>query len=379
MQSIKQYLLIVSCLTILLVAQPATAQQKPLAIEQIEANKTKRGIIPAPIVYYTPNTKFAFGASVVGYLKLRSKTDTASTRLSIARLFTDFTTNRQTHQWLFWNIFTRDEKYFIRGEVRHRIFRDRFFGIGNETPDEAEEIFRYSYIGGRVAPLKNIGNRVFIGPEFQATHYYETNLNPAEGESQSQLLTNQITGYRGGFNTGIGVAIINDNRNNTAFPSSGYYLEASAHRFSESFGGDFNYNNYIFIASKYWGLKPDNVFAVNAVVNLNDGEVPVQRLATAGGEQILRSYNRNRFLANNFAGVQAEYRFPLFWRLGMVAFAGAGDVFNEFSETSLSTLKYSVGTGFRLRLLPEEKLHSRLDIGFGREGFAVHVGIGEAF
>jgi hypothetical protein len=77
--------------------------------------------------------------------------------------------------------------------------------------------------------------------------------------------------------------------------------------------------------------------------------------------------------------MQAEYRFPLFWRLGMVAFAGAGDVFDKFNETSFSTLKYAVGTGFRLRMLPEEKLNSRLDIGYGREGFAIFVGLGEAF
>ncbi|GAB3539554.1 BamA/TamA family outer membrane protein [Pontibacter brevis] len=379
MLSTKQFFLIASCSIMLFAAQPTVAQEKPIAIEEVQADRTKRGIIPAPIVYYTPNTKFAFGATVVGYLKLRSKTDTTFTRLSLARLFTDFTTNRQTHQWLFWNIFTRDEKYFIRGEVRHRIYRDRFYGIGNDTPDDAEEIFRHKYITARVAPLKNIGNRVFIGPEFQASNYYETELNPANGEQQSQLLTQQIPGYQGGVNVGLGITVINDNRNNVAFPSSGYYLEASAHRFSESFGGDFNYNNYNFIASKYWGLKPDHVLAGNVVVNLNNGEVPVQRLATAGGEQILRSYTRNRFMADNFAGVQAEYRFPLFWRLGMVTFAGAGNVFNEFSENTISTLKYSVGTGFRLRLLPEEKLHSRLDIGFGQEGIAINVGLGEAF
>ena len=379
MQSTKALFIFIFCLLLLITVQPTAAQQKPLAIEQTYANRTKRGIIPAPVIYYSPNTEFAFGASVTGYLKLRSKTDTIATRLSIARLFTDFTTNEQTHQWLFWNIFTRDEKYFLRGEIHHRVFRDRFFGIGNDTPEEAEEIFWQSYITGRFAPLKNVGNRVFIGPEFQVTNFYDTDLNPAEGETQSQLLKNRIPGYNGGMNVGLGVVIINDNRNNTVFPSSGYYLEASAHRFSESFGGDFNYNNYNFIASKYWGLKPDHVLAANITVNLNNGEIPVQRLATAGGEQILRSYTRNRFLDENFAGVQAEYRFPLFWRLGMVAFAGAGDVFDDFSDTSLSTLKYSIGTGLRLRLLPEEKLHTRLDVGLGSAGVAVTVGIGEAF
>lgn len=379
MPSTKNYILIASCYVMLFAAQPAAAQEKPIAIEEVKEDRTKRGIIPAPIAYYTPNTKFAFGATVVGYLKLRSKTDTTFTRLSIARLFTDFTTNRQTHQWLFWNIFTRDEKYFIRGEVRHRVYRDRFYGIGNETPDDAEEIFRHKYISARVAPLKNIGNRVFIGPEFQAANFYDTDLNPANGEPQSQLLANRIPGYRGGLNLGLGIAVINDTRNNVAFPSSGYYLEASAHRFSESFGGDFNYNNYNFIGSKYWELKPDHVLAGNVVVNLNNGEVPVQRLATVGSEQILRSYPRYRFMADNFAGAQAEYRFPLFWRLGMVAFAGAGNVFNDFSDNTVSTLKYSVGTGFRLRLLPEEKLHTRLDIGFGQEGVAINVGLGEAF
>jgi hypothetical protein len=368
------------CSLLYLMALPVVAQQKPLAIERTSVtNKTKRGIIPSPVVYYTPNTEFAFGASLTGYLKLRSKSDTIATRLSTARFFTDFTTNKQMQQLLAWNIFTRNEKLLLRGEINHRIFRDRFFGIGNDTPDEAEEVFRYSFVSVRLTPMKNIGRRVFIGPDIQVADYYDTKLNPADGKLESQLLTGEIPGYQGGLNVGIGAVVVNDNRDNVAFPSSGHYLEVSAHRFGDPFGGDFEYNKFYLSASKYIAHKPDHVLAGNVVLNLNNGEVPVQRLATVGGEQILRGYTRNRFFNNNFAGLQAEYRFPLFWRLGMVAFAGAGDVFDRINDTSFSSLKYALGTGLRLRLLPEEKLNSRLDIGYGREGFAVFVGLGEAF
>ncbi|EJF10127.1 Outer membrane protein/protective antigen OMA87-like protein [Pontibacter sp. BAB1700] len=115
------------------------------------------------------------------------------------------------------------------------------------------------------------------------------------------------------------------------------------------------------------------------MLRLNEGDVPVQRLATAGGDKLLRGYARNRFHDDHFVGSQVEYRFPLFWRLGAAAFAGIGDVFDKPEDISLSTIKYSIGTGLRYAIRPEQKLNSRLDIGYGREGFNVYLMIGEAF
>jgi hypothetical protein len=359
-------------------AQVQTSEQKTGTPPEPEMRSVK-GIIPAPVLYYTPDTRLGFGASLLGYFSLRSYTDTTYTRLSLARLVVDYTLNKQTDQWLYWDIFTREERLLLRGELRHRIYTDRFYGIGNTTPEEDREIYHYDMLGAQIAVLKNVGFRSFLGPDLQFTEYYDVRLDSIDRFRDSQLRSQQIPGYKTGRNVGLGAVFLIDHRNSTAYPSKGFYLEISGYHFGKAFGSDFRYNNFNLEFNRYYGLGNDRVLATNTIIKLNRGDVPVQRLATAGGDRILRGYARNRFHDDNFVGSQVEYRFPLFWRLGMATFVGVGDVFNNPSDINFSTVKYSVGTGLRYAIRPEQKLNSRLDVGYGREGFNIYLMIGEAF
>ena len=88
----RLYLYLTFLLLALFMLKPFSA----LAQEQTVENKTVdppkpdmrsvKGLIPAPVLYYTPDTKFGFGASLLGYFRLRSYTDTTYTRLSLARV-----------------------------------------------------------------------------------------------------------------------------------------------------------------------------------------------------------------------------------------------------------------------------------------------------
>lgn len=372
------YLTILFLALLTIKTSPAMAQEQTVENKTIDPPKPQmrsvKGLIPAPVLYYTPDTKLGFGASLLGYFRLRSYTDTTYTRLSLARLVVDYTLNKQTDQWLYWNIFTREERLMLRGELRHRIYTDRFYGLGNDSRKEDRELYDYNMVSAKMAVLKNVGSRSFLGPDFQFTEYYDVQL-----EEGSQLGTQQIPGYRKGRNVGLGAIFLIDHRNSTSYPSKGFYLELSGYHFGKTFGSDFRYNNFNFEFNRYYGLGNDRVLATNTMLRLNEGEVPVQRLATAGGDKILRGYARNRFHDDHFAGTQAEYRFPLFWRLGGVAFAGIGDVFDKPKDVNFSTIKYSVGTGLRYAIRPDQKLNSRLDVGYGKEGFNIYLMIGEAF
>ncbi|MBX0333362.1 outer membrane protein assembly factor [Pontibacter sp. HSC-14F20] len=376
----RLYLYLISLLVALLIlnSAPVLAQEQTVEDKTVDPPKpdmrSVKGLIPAPVLYYTPDTKLGFGASLLGYFRLRSYTDTTYTRLSLARLVVDYTLNKQTDQWLYWNIFTREERLMLRGELRHRIYTDRFYGLGNDSRKDDREIYDYDMVSAKIAVLKNVGFRSFLGPDIQFTEYYNVKL-----EENSQLGSQQLPGYRKGRNVGLGAIFLIDHRNNTAYPSKGFYLELSGYHFGKTFGSAFRYNNLNFEFNRYYGLGNDRVLATNTMLRLNEGEVPVQRLSTAGGDKILRGYARNRFHDDHFAGTQAEYRFPLFWRLGGAAFAGIGDVFDKPKDISFSTVKYSVGTGLRYAIRPDQKLNSRLDIGYGREGFNIYLMIGEAF
>ncbi|WP_018478976.1 BamA/TamA family outer membrane protein [Pontibacter roseus] len=376
------YLLYLLC-PLLVAFTPAMAQEQTseakTSDQPVQERRSVRGLIPAPVIYYTPDTNIGIGASLLGYFRLRSYTDTTYTRLSLARLVVDYTLNKQTDQWLYWNMFTREEKYLLRGELRHRIYTDRFYGIGNDTPKGDRERYEYDMVGAKMAVMKNVGGRSFLGPDFQITKYYDVRLDSIDGFRDSQLRSKDIPGSRKGLNSGLGAIFLMDHRDNTAFPSRGFYLEISGYHFGKAFGSDFRYNNINFEFNRYYSLKPDHVLATNTMLKLNNGDVPVMRLATAGGDKILRGYARNRFHDNNFVGSQVEYRFPLFWKLGMATFAGVGDVFDKPNDISFSTVKYSVGAGLRYAIKPSQKLNSRLDVGYGREGFNLYIMIGEAF
>ena len=94
---------------------------------------------------------------------------------------------------------------------------------------------------------------------------------------------------------------------------------------------------------------------------------------------MLRGYPRYRYRDNHFIGTQIEYRAHLFWRLGIVGFAGVGDVFGSPSDIRLSTLKYSVGSGLRVLVNPAERLNIRFDYAVGKEGGYFYFSVGESF
>ena len=87
-------------------------------------------------------------------------------------------------------------------------------------------------------------------------------------------------------------------------------------------------------------LKENHIIAFNSVLFMNYGGVPFLDMSRVGGDDILRGYASNRFRDHHFSGVQLEYRFPVWWRFGMVVFAGLGDVFRTPADLRLNNLKF---------------------------------------
>jgi hypothetical protein len=78
--------------------------------------------------------------------------------------------------------------------------------------------------------------------------------------------------------------------------------------------------------------------------------------------------------------LQAEYRWvPVFWRLGLAAFAGIGDVADRVGHFDLGNFKYSYGLGLRFVFDAKQRLNIRLDFGFGKGTSGVYFTAAEAF
>jgi len=95
----------------------------------------------------------------------------------------------------------------------------------------------------------------------------------------------------------------------------------------------------------------------------------------------MRGYYDGRYRDKDQVVLQAEYRMPVYRRLGAVVFGGIGNVSNNCDYIALEGLKYSYGGGLRIALTRSEKLNLRLDYGISRgarsKGF--YFQLGEAF
>lgn len=338
--------------------------------------KKKDGIFVLPLLYYTPDTRWAAGVIGVYYFNTaKNKKDTLKkTRLSYVKLLADYTQNRQLDIWSSWNIFTNEEKYLFKGEVRYRNFPDRFYGIGNQTPSYNEEFYSYDLFTFKLLAMKQVYRKLFVGIDYHFSYEYNFSYEPG-----GLLSTGEITGYNGGLGSAVGTVLTYDTRDNVVNAYSGMLFEASSYFYNNTLGSSFNYTNINFTFSKYWEVRENHIFAINAMVKLNYGGVPFLDMAQVGGDDMLRGYAKNRYRDHHFGGLQVEYRFPVWWRFGMVVFAGVGDVFRLPKDVGLQTLKYSVGAGIRFSINRKERLNIRLDYGFGRRNNAFYIMLTEAF
>lgn len=102
-------------------------------------------------------------------------------------------------------------------------------------------------------------------------------------------------------------------------------------------------------------------------------------MSQIGNDDILRSYPRNRYRDHHMLATQLEYRFPLFWRIGLTTSAGLGDVFSKAEDITWNNTKYALGLGFRFLANTAERLNLRVDYSIGSQGGFFYVSFAEAF
>jgi outer membrane translocation and assembly module TamA len=93
----------------------------------------------------------------------------------------------------------------------------------------------------------------------------------------------------------------------------------------------------------------------------------------------LRGYVGGQYRDKAMLSAQAEYRWQLSERWGVVGFIGAGSVAPTLTGTLDSTLLPSVGAGVRFLASRLYKVNVSADVARGRDDTAFYFRIGEAF
>jgi outer membrane protein assembly factor BamA len=332
-------------------------------------NKVK--IIPLPAIFYTPETRFGFGALTSFVFNFGDK---ATTRNSNFQVLAAYTLNKQIILQSKHNIFAKDESMAYNGELSYYDFPILYYGVGNNTLKEFEENLAYQVVIFRERVLKKVKENLFIGIQYRFTNLYDIEFQPKFLINETERIETQK-----GKNSGAGFSIVYDNRDNVLNARTGMFLEFSNFFHSKSLGGDFDFNRYTVDLRKYWTLTENDVIATQYFGEFNTSNTPFREMSLLGGETIMRGYYNGRYRDNQQMALQGEYRRQILPWLGLTAFSAFGDVAPSIDQFDLQDFKWTAGGGLRFMVNKSDRINIRIDYGVGQNTSGFYFAFAEAF
>lgn len=267
-------------------------------------------------------------------------------------------------------------KFYLEPEMRYYYFPSSFYGIGNATPDKEEE-FTNNYYQFKLKSYYEFFPEIFLGISG------EWQKNDISDWDDAQILPNTY-GATGGIIAGVGPAIKYDTRDNTGYPTQGFYGEAE-YLFHPM--GDYRYNALITTLKYFYPLHgKKTVLGFNYGATFTNREnLPFYKLPYIGGDNRLRGISELRSRDANAMYLQTElrqkspYAIPLLdYPLGFVLFCGMGQCAPKMEDFAFDRMRFNIGGGVRISIAGDINL--RIDYGFADRGQrGLYIGGMESF
>jgi len=341
-------------------------------VEKDEKNKV--GVTISPVLFYSPETKLAFGA--VGLLTYRFGLFFKQARPSTLYLGAVYTLKKQFSFQLKPEIYLKNNSIFLTGNFLAERFPTKFWGVGANTDESWQENYTPQTYFMEIGYQRKLFPST---PLYLGLKYHLERCQILEKEPGKLLDEGLISGSRGGLLSGLGLIISFDSRDNIFWPSSGYYFQVFGFWNNQIFGSDFNYLSFKLDLRDYILVSDRQILAFQAVFDTSQGEAPFYKLPKIGGDSLLRGYYSGRFRDKNLLAFQAEYRFPIWKRFSGVVFGAMGNLGDRLRDFTWDTLKYSAGFGLRFKIIPSEKTNLRIDFAFGPGTTGIYFKAGESF
>jgi outer membrane protein assembly factor BamA len=295
--------------------------------------------------------------------------------LTLAGFYTD------TKSWagaLGTETYFTDDKYRFAGWIGHFDANLKFFGIGNDAGDRGESI-GINQKGNFLNPnfKFRVANNLYLGLQYRLitvdTSVDRNDLPQGIPEEIVPQDTEDIT-------SGVGILLDYDTRDNRFYPHRGSFLDMNTNFASEAIGSDNNYQQYEVGYNLYKKIDESKIFAWRTTACFMGGDAPYYDLCLFGDEfDSMRGYIGGQYRDDVSLTTQVEYRWKFYKKLGMVAFAGIGEVAPELSEMNTENILYSVGGGVRYRASERDRVNLSIDYAVGKDSDAWYFRIGEAF
>ncbi len=358
---------------VILIANPAVAQDSTLVVESGYQNK----ILFLPALGSTPETGFMFGAVVVPQFKLSGAGE--ETRSSSLLFSGIYTTKNQILLGLYSDIIFPDERWILNGNYFANYFPNSYWGIGPNTGNSDERSVLFTQINFEQTVLKKIGRGLFTGPYIRWSRVYDLSFEDKDG---NEIMPPDVEGADGSTSAGVGWMSRWDRRDSNMTPKKNHYVEISFLVNSSMLGSTDPYALYLIDARKYIDLNHNgrSVLAFHGLYRTVSGKPPFLDMSELGGDRIGRGYYAGRYRDLNSAQLQTEWRQTVRGRIGFTVFGALGEVWHRYKDLNISSVKWSAGAGLRFNINRDDPTNIRIDYGVGRRGASgFYIQFGEAF
>ena len=361
----------------------AQTQLLPAFIRKMYFNKDtsrKASFVLLPVLSSSPETGVEFGGA--GLVSFYTDSLHRDTRVSSIFGYATITTKGQTKLSLNTSYWKPQNKFHYTGTISYDDYPYDFYGVGNNTRlSDVQHVNekRYRII---TAGEKLLGKYIFLG---YVAGYIKYFYQYSENKSFLLDANPNVQDRHGGPNLYAGPSFTFDTRNNNTYTTKGIIISSHYQAYQGIFennsyqGGFFNieYSQFFLLA------KPLVLGLDIQEQSLTGSRSPFYLLPEMGSDELMRGYYGGRYRDRNYIAGQAELRYRIDDRFGIVGFVGTGEVFH--TTFSAPQLKPNYGGGVRYFFDIQKGLAIRLDYGVGEKpigepresGF--YIALGQSF
>jgi hypothetical protein len=330
--------------------------------------------IPVPMYSYSSEAGHIFGLAKFNIINLY-KDDNITKPSKISEVLS-FSTKGRINASIAAELLLRNNKYMILSSFNYKKTPEYIFGIGNDVKKEDVEQITTDHFKFVGLCLRKLGKKDFYaGAGLAVSDYFSVKT-----DSNSFLVTDNVTGLNGGTEVGVMLAAAWEGRENRYNPIRGHYIQATYTYNPKFLGSAYQFSSFELDLRKYFNPWLNHVIALQATTMFTTGNVPFYEMAMLGGDYKMRGYYKGALRDKVLVDCQLEYRMPVWNIFGVTGWIGTGRVAPDYGSLSFSGFWLDYGFGLRLMVDSAHRTNLRFDFGFGPHGVnGFYINFAEAF
>lgn len=264
----------------------------------------------------------------------------------------------------------------------------RFFGFRSSSSQDGETNFGDREIGFTVSAGYDIADHLQL--VFGERLRYAKIVRGAVVSlpfTADEFSVGEVPGLDGFTTHAQRLALIYDTTDSRTVPTRGLHAAGAVEGSFQALGSSADFYRYDVEVKGYLPLGEDRFITAGrlALSQTRGGGAPFLERSILGGENTLRGFGRNRFIDMGSILLNIEERIQVFrWKVFNVTtdwevapFIDIGTVMESLGRIEGSALEFNPGIAFRAAARPN--IVGRIDVGYGKEGVAVYVGLNYPF